>query len=296
MKICVKCGAEWSLGVNQCQHCGMEEICIDGFTAYAPDMAYRGGGFRPEAYETLAKLESENFWFRGRNNIIEWACMRYIPELRSIMEIGCGTGYVLECLSKIYPSASVLGTEVFIEGLPYASRRVPEAKFAQMDACRIPFKDEFHLIGAFDVIEHIKDDESVLAEVFAALKPDGVLILTVPQHQCLWSPADDYAMHERRYGASELHLKLRRAGFKIRRSSSFVSLLLPMLVISRWKMRRTPQKHDPTAELKLNRWLDRILGAMMVVELLLIRHGFNFPWGGSRLVVAQKGSTGKWTK
>lgn len=73
------------------------------------------------------------------------------------------------------------------------------AACAQMDARAIPAEAVFDLIGAFDVIEHIEEDEAALAAIHRALAPGGVAIIAVPQHPWLWSEADDVAHHARRY-------------------------------------------------------------------------------------------------
>jgi len=51
-------------------------------------------GFKAEYFKTLASLEGNNFWFKIRNQIILWAISRYSPQLKSFLEIGCGTGFV----------------------------------------------------------------------------------------------------------------------------------------------------------------------------------------------------------
>jgi len=102
-----------------------------------------------------------------------------------------------------------------------------------MDARKIPFEEEFDVIGLFDVIEHIEEDDLVLSQVNSALKSNGVVIITVPQHMCLWSAADEYACHIRRYSKYEIEQKITNAGFEILRSTSFVTLLLPALFLSR---------------------------------------------------------------
>ena len=62
----------------------------------------------------------------------------------------------------------------------HAKGRVPFAHFMQVDVRRVPFVEQFDAIGALDVLEHIKEDEAVLAQLHSALKPGGVLLLTVP--------------------------------------------------------------------------------------------------------------------
>lgn len=157
-----------------------------------------------------------------------------------------------------------------------------------MDARRIPFADEFDVVGAFDVLEHITEDVVVLAEIHKSLKPGGVLVLTVPQHPWLWSQADEYAVHQRRYTAAEIQQKLHDAGFNILRSSSFVSILLPAMAVARFRQRKEGLDYDPTQEMRLPSWLNAAMAACMRLELRLMRMGFNWPAGGSRLVVARK--------
>ena len=288
MKRCLACQQLYSRDEERCRTCDFAPTRVDGFPAYAPELAAGGGGFKASYFADLARLEERNFWFRARNALIVWAIKKYCPNFRSFLEIGCGTGYVLAGIAEAFPEVSFEGSEVFAAGLTFAAARVPAARFIQMDARRIPYRDEFDAIGAFDVLEHIEEDDVVLAEACAALKPGGVLLLTVPQHDWLWSPADDYACHVRRYAAGDIHAKLRSAGFEILRSTSFVSLLLPAMLLSRVRTRSSDAPMDPTAELKLPDGLNTLLYKVMMWEVGLIRTGVNMPVGGSRLVVARR--------
>lgn len=78
---------------------------------------------------------------------------------------------MLSGIAETHPIMSLTGSEVFLEGLSYALPRVLAAKFIQMDARNIPFVEEFDAIGAFDVLEHIEEDEAVLSQLHRALKP-----------------------------------------------------------------------------------------------------------------------------
>ena len=103
----------------------------------------------------------------------------------------------------------------------------------QMDARAIPAVDAFDLTGAFDVVEHVADDEGVLRGLRRATTAGGGTIIAVPQHPSLWSRADEIGHHQRRYRLGELEAKLRRNGFDILFSSSFTALLLPLMAVSR---------------------------------------------------------------
>lgn len=288
MKRCIACGASRPRIQEHCSACGFRTQVLDGFVTHAPDLTHEGGGFEAAYFPVLAQLEAANFWFRARNELILWALQRYCGNVHSYLEIGCGTGFVLSGVANRFPGARLTASDIFTTGLQFAMQRVPQANLLQMDARDIPYRDEFDVVGAFDVVEHIQEDEAVLAEIHAALKPGGHLLLTVPQHQWLWSPSDDYARHERRYAASELHSKVQSAGFTVLRSGSFVSLLLPLMLASRLASRRKASVFDPLDEFKLPSWLNELLYRLMKTEIGLIKLGINFPAGGSRFLIARK--------
>lgn len=288
MKRCPHCASTYTSMDWACPACGFVPSQMDGFTTLAPKLAHAGAGYRPEAYAELATLEAGNFWFRARNELITWAMQRHFPNVQRYLEIGCGTGFVLTSVAQVYPQARVTGSEIFSTGLPYASQRLPHAELLQMDARHIPYEDEFDVIGAFDVLEHIEEDAMVLGEMMRALRSNGGIVLTVPQHPQLWSRQDEYACHVRRYKMGELCEKVRRAGFHVVFETSFVSLLLPAMAASRLMQSKQQVVADEMAELRLPKLLNSTFETMMKVERFFIQMGMRFPIGGSGLLVAKK--------
>jgi SAM-dependent methyltransferase len=244
--------------------------------------------FDPRHFARLFEIEARSFWFRGRSDLIEWALARYFFRARDFLEIGCGTGYVLDRLHRAFPALTLHGTELYGEGLVYARERLGDAAtLTQADATDLQFRAAFDAVGAFDVIEHIDDDRRVLDNLHAALRPGGGLLVTVPQHAWLWSDTDVAACHVRRYARAELREKLETAGFEVLRITSFVSLLLPAMVLAR-RRRRREGIEEVEAELQLPAPLDAIGYAMLAVESLAIRCGIDWPAGGSLLAIARK--------
>jgi len=241
--------------------------------------------FQPHYFAELAQVESRNFWFRARNRLIVWALGRHFPAARSFLEIGCGTGFVLAGIAAARPELALAASDVHSEGLAFAARRVPGARFFQADARRLDFHGEFDVVGAFDVLEHVTEDEEVLRAMRRALRPGGGVLITVPQHPALWSVQDEHAGHRRRYTRAELAAKLGRAGFAHIRATSFVSLLLPVMALARVRKRRTA---DPFEELRIAGIANLLLERVLDVERGLIRLGVSFPFGGSLLVAARK--------
>lgn len=96
------------------------------------------------------------------------------------------------------------------------------------DATRLPFPDgTFDRIVTSEVLEHIQDDVSAIAEFERVLKPGGTLAVTVPTwypEKINWMLSDEYHApkspggHVRIYSATELKAKLRTAGLRVRGS------------------------------------------------------------------------------
>lgn len=288
MRVCLKCEHVFSSGGWTCPSCGYEPVRLNGIVHHAEEFVCGGGGFKAEYFAELARLEAANFWFRARNEFILWALRSYKSDAHTLLEVGCGTGFVLSGIANANPEIALSGSEIFLAGLSHAAERVPSAHFMQMDARHVPFANEFDSIGAFDVLEHIKEDETVLAQLKMALKPGGVLLLTVPQHPWLWSASDEYACHVRRYTRLEIERKIAMSGFEVLRSTSFVTGLLPAMVLSRARQKRKAETFDPAGELKINAALNQAFYGLMVLELAGIKLGLNYSVGGSRLIVARK--------
>ena len=244
-------------------------------------------GFKAEYFGELARLEADHFWFRNRNRLLIWALRTHFPTAQRLLEVGCGTGFVLRGIKQAFPKLELAGSELFLEGLVFARTRLPEVPLYQMDGARIPFAAEFDVVGAFDVLEHIEEDQAVLGQLFQAVKPGGGLLLTVPQHPSLWSEADVRACHQRRYTRQELVRKVESAGFQTQRVTSFVTLLLPLMWASR-RRKRQADTGNPNAELQLSHVLNRFLEAVLWLESCFIRRGCCFSAGGSLLLVARK--------
>lgn len=289
MKTCYTCQKPISGSVTTCPSCGVVPEIINGFCSYAPELCLDDSGFKPNFFSELAQLEESNFWFRSRNNLILWAIQKYCDKLGSVLEIGCGTGYVLSAIAKNFRETRLSGSDIFTEGLEFASNRIPSAELMQMDARNIPFFEEFDVIGAFDVLEHIEEDEKVLSQIYTALNPQGHLIITVPQHAWLWSSMDQFACHARRYSCDDLCHKIIKAGFSIVRTTSFVTALLPAMMSTRIIRRnQSAESIDLKKELQLAPWINNLFYKIMQTEVWLIKKGINFPVGGSRLVIAKK--------
>jgi ubiquinone/menaquinone biosynthesis C-methylase UbiE len=288
MRLCVACAAGLDVTGWSCPRCGLAPSVVDGVPVLAPEIAYGNPGDAEYRYRELYEIERHHFWFVSRCRLIAWAIRRYFPDARSLLDVGCGTGGVLTALRRLLPDLQLSATDALLSGLAFARRQLPGITLVQADLRRLPYDREFDVVGVFDVLEHLDDDELALGEIFRSIKPGGGLMATVPQHQFLWSALDEYSRHRRRYGG-DLVDKVSRAGFVVRRATSFMTATLPLQFASRL---RQPDisRLDPTAEMRLHPIVNGLLRAICAAERAVIVSGVSLPLGGSLLVVAARSS------
>ncbi|MDD5311763.1 MAG: class I SAM-dependent methyltransferase [Dehalococcoidia bacterium] len=288
MKVCQHCGQKFDLPDWKCTACGYEPTYQNGFVCLGQLPDSSEPRVHVEDFKELVGIDEANFWFRSRNRLLIWTLAKYFPNNTSFLEIGCGPGYVLNGIKTQFPQLKVKGSDIYTESLVLAAKRVPDTELFQMDATYVPFADEFGVVGAFDVIEHIKDDEKTLTEIHRAVKPGGGIIVTVPQHPFMWSNTDVYACHVRRYTKRELKTKMEKSGFRIVRMTSFVTFPFPIMLVSRLLNRKPKDNYDPMREFKISKSANSLLEAVLDIERLFIKTGISFPFGGSLLAVAKK--------
>jgi SAM-dependent methyltransferase len=292
---CLACGAEQVIEDNgpvwppgwRCGACTQIVAEQAGISMLAPELADTVSGIDPSAFKLLAEVEDEHFWFVARNELLVGLIARFFPDARHFLEVGCGNGAVLRAIAQLRDWRRLVGSELHPSGLAFARARLPRGEFVQMDARRIPAAEAFDLVGAFDVIEHIADDEGVLAEIRGALVKGGGVVIAVPQHPWLWSRADDDAHHERRYRRGELEGKLEKAGFEVLFSTSYTSLLLPLMIASRLRGRSADTNEQVEREFTLDPRVNRLFTAILRGEVRLTLAGLRWPAGGSRVVVGR---------
>jgi SAM-dependent methyltransferase len=234
-------------------------------------------------------MEQKHFWHIGRKEIILDTIERNVPNLGQckMLEIGCGNGNILAFLKQ--NGVDIEGGDISREGLEFCRKRISTPLY-QLDALHLPFRNAFDIIGLFDVLEHIDDDVGALKEIRQALKPNGILLMTVPAYQSLWSNFDEYSGHKRRYDKKELVGRLYHSGFRVIRFSHYMFFLFPLLAtIRKFSSTRRIKRGgiDTSLEVRNVPILNECFLALLRLEKLLLRY-FNLPFGASLLVLAMK--------
>jgi len=267
-------------------------------SAAATDSGNAHSSYNPEFFAKLADIESRHFWFRTRNEVITTLLQRVTKEWKGkyrVLEVGCGTGNVLQALEKACPGGIVVGMDLFAEGLMFARKRTA-CFLVQGDVERPGLAMPFDVVGAFDVVEHLPDDVRILRALRALLRPGGVLLLTVPAYRSLWSYFDEASHHCRRYEPEELRGKLMDAGFEVEFLSPFMASAYPLIWMVRklgsLRRRRTNSAQSDVAlsleELQIIPGVNELLSFVLRLEAKLLRASKTLPFGSSLIAAARR--------
>lgn len=111
-----------------------------------------------------------------------YAVARSLAAGKRVLDIASGEGYGSSLLGAT--AARVLGVDRSAAAVAHATRKYagPTVGFVQGDAARIPCRDAaFDLVVSFETIEHLLDQEGMLAEIRRVLAPDGFLVMSSPE-------------------------------------------------------------------------------------------------------------------
>lgn len=271
----------------------LQYTMIEGIKCFSPEVASDYSDYPDGGFELTDRTAQDSFWVRSRSRLFKSIIRKNLASKNKtkFLEIGCGTGDFLRELVDD-KRLEITGSEIYLKGLVYAKQNLPTVDFVQFDVTQGKVGDNFDMITAFDVIEHIENDEMAISNMSEMLSPGGTLIISVPQHMFMWGKLDEIVKHKRRYSRKELINKLEKNGLAIQKSTSFVFTLFPLMFLSRLLDRKLDKSSPDEVELekrvKFSKISNRIFDFFMRIDETLISLGVSLPFGGTLLVVAQK--------
>lgn len=254
----------------------------------------RSGG--PVSYpadhnEACFRLEDGSFWFSHRNRCITAAVRRFPPD-GFVLDIGGGNGYVARGLIDAGYETVLL--EPGSDGARNAKlgRHLPTVINSTLDDAAIR-TGSVPNAGLFDVLEHIEDDLAFVERLFQIVRPSGLLYVTVPAFDWLWSTSDVDAMHYRRYTRRSL-TRLFAGRFDVLYATYIFERLVPISMLVRalpyrLGLARPRPAHAYEAHHGAGRsWLSAAFERMLANEVPAITAGKSLWTGSSLLVVARR--------
>lgn len=126
-----------------------------------------------------------------------------------ILEIGSGISPMTE------GGTGVVFSDISWEALHHLKTQQAARGTLVMSVTGIALRTEsVPVIVCSEVLEHVREDEKALLEMYRVLEAGGKLILTVPVHPRYYAYDDHYVQHERRYALRPLLRRLRKIGFE----------------------------------------------------------------------------------
>jgi len=239
-------------------------------------------------FDSLKQIEDGYWWYEGRllwakKFIRQWLEMNAFTEPVHYVDLGCGTGGFGRAIRDSFPTESTL----LVDNSSEALKRIPDQSGIQKLALDLsaPFSlpTTPNLITCMDVIEHVADDVNILKNIHSVLKPEGLMILSVPAHSFLYSSWDKALGHYRRYSKHGLVEKVEKAGFHIISASYGWSFLFPAAPYRFLSSKKQTKLEYP----QVSPWLNRMLISAAKVESKL-SSWLPYPFGTSVFVAATK--------
>jgi SAM-dependent methyltransferase len=244
----------------------------------------------PEEYARLEEVEGTHWFYAGKRRIV-FDCLRRLKALRPdgiLIDCGAGTGRFVQEAAR---ECTAIAVDDHDESLEMARKRLGPKSVRRGSCTALPFDDaSADIVTALDVIEHVEDDRQAIAEMLRILKPGGVMVITVPAFQALWSDWDVALHHFRRYRRSGLQALLSGAGLEVVRCDYINVLAFPAVwILRKWRtwFPARARGAGPRAEERIPpAWLNGLLFASFVG--LASQMAISFPFGVGLLAVARR--------
>lgn len=249
--------------------------------------------FTPEYYARLRELEAGGWWNAAMRDILALALDgARLPEVGSIVDVGCGSGGTLAWFAARHPRWRLAGLDLASDGLR-AAPRWTQGGVMRASALAVPVASATaDVVISLDVLQHLPldgGDATALGEMRRVLKPGGLLVLRT-NAQSLPRTADDEEHLFHRYETDELAGKVAAAGFRVERLGR-VNALLGLAEIPReWRaLRRTGRGYHgvlasaPSRAGRFDHWKRRWL----VAEGRRLLAGSPLPFGRTHVAVCR---------
>lgn len=241
---------------------------------------------QPDEYRKMAGVEDAMWYYRALHRHVERSLVQALPAGPAhVLDAGCGTGGLLRRLRAAQPAWTLTGLDLSPLACELARERTG-GEILQGSIAALPFADAtFAAVVSGDVVCQVADPAQAAKEFHRVLRPGGVVVLTMPAYQWMYSYHDREVGNLRRYSRGEVNALLQSAGFRVSHSTYWNTLPFPLAVLRRKILRPAAPSSDVG---RFPAPIEAVFNALMAVEHAWLGAGGLLPFGTSVLTVARK--------
>ena len=179
--------------------------------------------------QTLEKSSPYRHFHKKRRLYTEQVLSEYLKtkkkdKAQNLLDLGCGDGNHLSYLSHY--ATEIYGSDYNLLRLARARVSFPQACLYLANVLDYPSRENFFEIVVFNhVLEHIREDEAALVQIYRMIQPGGFFLLGIPNEGAAWWQLA-YRLqphmlrdtdHVQFYTAGGIRAKMDKAGFQVQK-------------------------------------------------------------------------------
>ncbi|WKZ32469.1 MAG: class I SAM-dependent methyltransferase [Thermodesulfobacteriota bacterium] len=242
-------------------------------------------------YKDLYEMEDTYWWFRGQREVLsslfgKLGISSGTGARKKILDMGCGTGRMLESLAEI---GDAYGIDFSPTAIDFCRERNLR-KIVRGTGEVLPFADRtFDIVTALGVLCHrgIRDDGATLKELARTIKSGGYLVLSEPAFMFVYGPHDEAQHCRKRYTAGEMKKLTEACGLRVEKLTYFNFFLFPVFVAHRLRKRWSGIESESDVQ-RISPLLNSLLCILLRLEAGIIGGLTSLPLGSSVVCIARK--------
>lgn len=229
--------------------------------------------------EKKANMSPEIFWYKAKDDLLKillsFVKKKYFSKEKKLFLLSVGTGDSPKQISILNKIGNLDVIDIDEEAIQRIPKNSVQNKFCQ-DFLKYKTSKKYNIIIMLDVLEHIDGEELALIKLKELLNNNGVVILTLPAYNFLFSDYDIKLKHYRRYTKSIIK---QNKHFDVVKIGYWNTILFPLFAVERLYEKWFNKTHKFR---NINKYLNKILYFIIFLENCFISKGFN-PYFGLSL-------------
>jgi SAM-dependent methyltransferase len=236
-----------------------------------------------DAINEMRSVEDHHWWYQVLRDLVTRELTKLLPEGGRVLDAGCGTGGMLDQLSKRWDACGIDISDTAVEHC--LKRGLPQVKQASIHHTGM-MTESLDAVISLDVLYHQSVTETdAMSEMARILRPGGWLVLNLAAWDELKGAHDVAVCGGRRYTPNQVTQLAKQAGIVVNKLHSWNAVFSPLLYV--WRRWGSVSGGESSDLFTLPGWLNAGLRTVVGWDARLCSR-MNVMWGSSLFAVCQK--------